>query len=347
MRPLVVFTGQGVPRADGLNLTRRMKATPRLAALTSDVRRKDRQNLDALLEACAVGGDEAIDEVLHDLRAICLKERRSTMRKTVHRDFFEVLAEAATSRLVAHLTTNLDGLTTTFAVRDFAACWPPFHGPAHLDVVRRDFQQLLDRGSGLLHVPLHGEAGLMIAEPGGAVLQTAYGAPKMLRGDVESWLPSLRLGAAAGMAGIEARLITARLGYTLLDALLCANGAADASADLDVPEHAAADLVVAGYGAEDGRMRETYPFEHRITRLVATGRRDPGARWTALVYRPHENAPTAEWFAKRDFAVLPYDDGELPRVLRQALTRCLPGARYTPGTEPRGLRCDRHDAPTS
>ena len=332
MRPLIVFTGQGLPRADGLNLTRRMKATSRLAALTGDVRRKDRQNLDALLEACAAGGDEALAEVLQDLRAICLKERRATLRKVAHHGVFEVLAEAAAQRLVAHLTTNLDGLTTTFAVRDFNACWPPFRRPCDLDVVRSEMQQLLDRGSGLLHVPLHGEAGLLEAEPDGARLQTIYGTPRALPGDAGAWLPSLLRGAAAGMAGIEHRLVTARLGYALLDGLL-ASGVQE-SAGLAVPARPAADLLVIGYGAEEGKTRDAYPFESRISRLVAAGERDPASRWTALVYRPGENPLSAAWFAARGFTVLPYDDGELPRIVRQAVTRGLPGARCTPGAGP-------------
>lgn len=344
MRPLVVFTGQGVPRADGLNLTRRMKATARLAALTGDVRRKDRQNLDALLEACAAGGEDALDLVLSDLRAICLKERRTTLRKLAHRSFFEVLAEAAESRLVVHLTTNVDGLTTTFAVRDFGACWPPFAGRCELDEVLHAMQRLLDRGTGLLHVPLHGEAGLVLTEPEQEILQTSYGAPRIRPGDT-AWVPSLRIAATAGMAAIEQRLVTARLGYALLDALL-APGARRA-AGLFVGEHPAADLVVVGYGAEDGKTRETYPFESRITRVAASGEREGSARWTALLYRPHEIPLTAEWFVRRDFAVLPYDDGALATVLRQALLRGLPAARCAPGGDAGETPRCRLDQPTS
>jgi hypothetical protein len=328
MRPLVVFTGQGIPRADGLNLTRRMKGTPRLAALTADVRRKDRQNLDALLEACAAAGDDALTEVLQDLRVICLKERRATLRKSTHRGVFEVLSAVAEQRLVAHLTTNLDGLTTTFAVRDFAACWPPFRGPCHVDALRREMQQVLDRGAGLLHVPLHGEAGLMLAEPAGDVLQTFYGAPPSLPGDAVSWLPSLRRGATAGMAGIEQRLVTAGLGYALFSALVSTS---PREADgLVVARAAPADLVVIGYGAEESRTRDAYPFERAVTGLVAAGHRDPAAQWTALVYRPEENPLSAQWYAARTFKVVPYGDGELPQVLRQAITRSLPGVRSTP-----------------
>jgi len=340
MRPLIVISGQGIARADGFNLTRRMKATPRLATLTADVRRKDRQNLDALLEACAAAGPEDLVSVLQDLRGICLKERRATLRKTAHHGTFAALAEAGSQRLVAHLTTNVDGLTTTFAVRDFAACWPPFGAPVRGDEITAAFQEVLDRGTGLLHVPLHGEAGLLLSEPDGEVLQTCYGPPRAVDGHA-SWLPSLVAGPASGVADLERRLPPARLGYALFDALI-ASGAPHA-AGLRVPEHAAADLLVVGYGAEDTPTRNAYPIESRIEALVAAGRRDPGARWTALVYRPAENPHTASWYAERGFVVAPYDDDELVRAVRQALTRNLPGARCTPELAP-ALRA-RRDQP--
>lgn len=339
MRPLIVITGQGIARADGFNLTRRMKATPRLATLTAAVRRKDRQNLDALLEACAAGGPESVATVVQDLRAICLKERRATLRKTAHHGVFEALADAAGQRLVTHLTTNVDGLTTTFAVRDFGACWPPFREPAERTAIHAAFQEVLGRGNGLLHVPLHGEAGLFLSETDHDLLQTYYGSPRTVAGHA-SWLPSLSVGLAAGVAEIEQRLAPARLGYALFDALT-ASGTRSFDG-LHVPDHAPADLLVIGYGAEETATRNAYPIERRIS-TIASGARDPGARWTALVYRPAENAASASWYAERGFTVVPYDDGELPRVVRQALTRTLPGARCT--LDPEGAALARQDQP--
>lgn len=182
----------------------------------------------------------------------------------------------------------------------------------------------------MLHFPVHGEAGLVLSEPSGEVLQTFYGMPRVVAG-YPAWLPSLMVGTAAGMAGLERRLLPARLGYGLFDVLI-APGAPHCDG-LVVPDYPAADLLVIGYGAEDGGTRDGYPFESRISTLVAAGRRDPGTRWTALVYRPGENAATASWFAAHGFSVLPYDDGELARVVRQALTRTLPGARCSPDLE--------------
>jgi hypothetical protein len=332
MRPLIVFTGQGVARADGFNLTRRMKAVPALARAANTVGRKDRQNLDALLEACAAAGAEALDDALRTMRAICLKERRTTERKSAHREVFAALAEAARQRVVVHLTANVDGLTTTFAVRDFGAVWPPFRGTATAGEVAAAVQDVLDRGVGFVHLPVHGEACLAVAGPAADVMQTFYGEPRALRGS-ETWRSSLLVGPIAGMSGIEERLPPARLGYGLLEALLEPH--ARAADGFSIPDGPAADLLVVGYGADDRGARADHPLERRLTRLATGRRRDPASRWTALVYRPAESRRTAAWFADRGFAVVPYDDGELPRAVRQALVRMMPTARCSP------LECER------
>ncbi len=74
MRPLVIFTGQGVARADGFNLTRRAKALPEFRSILGWVERRDRQNLDALLRAAVVQGAPPAAWIA-GLRALCLKER--------------------------------------------------------------------------------------------------------------------------------------------------------------------------------------------------------------------------------------------------------------------------------
>lgn len=335
-----MVTGQGVARADGFNLTRRMKGTRRLAALTADVRRRDRQNLDALLEACAAGGSDAIAEVLRDLRAICLKERRTTLRKTAHHEVFAALAAAAESRLVVHLTTNMDGLTTTFAVRDFGAVWPPFRGRVTREETVAALRAAIATGIGMLHLPLHGEAALMIAsDDDDEKLQTIYGGAAWPAPG--GWVPSLEIFANSGIAAAERELLPARLGYALLDALLAEDAAS--CEGLDVPAHPSADLLVIGYGAEDDGTRPAYPFERRITELVRGGTRDPRSRWTALVYRPAQFPQTATWYEGQGFTVVGYDDGELGAAVRQASCGALPGARCTPGTN--GTRLASVEAP--
>jgi len=331
MRPLIVLTGQGIARADGFNLTRRMKAIPGVSVFTSDVQRRDRQNLDVLLETCAAAGGDVLDNVLRGMRAICLKERRSTRRKIAHHGLFAALAEAAERRLVLHLTTNVDGLTTTFAVRDFDAAWPPFRAASSVDEIIAKAQTRLDAQRGMVHFPVHGEAGLVIAG-GGERMQTYYGEPRLLRG-AGPWISSLVLGPAAGVHDIEHRLTPARLGYGLLDALL--EPGARLCEGLSVPEHPAADVLVIGYGAEDRGARSLNPFEARIERLIGEGRRDPAARWSALVYRPEAYPRPVDWFASHGFSVFPYGDGELVHVVRQAMARPLPGARCAPDCESR------------
>lgn len=329
-RPLLVVTGQGVARADGFNLTRRMKGTRRLAALTADVRRRDRQNLDALLEACVAGGPEALAEVLRELRTICLKERRRTLRKTAHHEVFAALASVAEQRLVAHLTTNMDGLTTTFAVRDFAAVWAPFRGPVSADETVAAAREVIARGTGLLHLPLHGEAALMVARHAeGETLQTLYGGPA--GPSAVGWIPSLEIFATSGAGAVERDLLPARLGYALVDALLRDDAAP--CEGLHVPARPPADLLVVGYGAEDDGTRPAYPFERRIGELVRTGHRDPRSRWTALVYRPEQFPHSAAWYQQHGFAVVGYDDAGLGAAVRQACGGPLPGARCTPARE--------------
>src|SRR5262245_54446563 len=121
MRPLIVFSGQGIARADGFNLTRRLVASGVGGVARSELARGERHNLDAIVEACARDGAVAFDDLLRALRSLCLKERRSTLRKVAHREVFELLAEQASQRLVVHLTSCVDSLTSTFAVRDFGA----------------------------------------------------------------------------------------------------------------------------------------------------------------------------------------------------------------------------------
>src|SRR5262245_16298771 len=103
MRPLVIFTGQGIARADGFNLTRRAKALPPIHGLADRLRQSDRQNLDALLELAVQEGSIPTAQLVSSIRALCLKERRSTLNKQAHHDVSMAVAEAAQDRLVLHL----------------------------------------------------------------------------------------------------------------------------------------------------------------------------------------------------------------------------------------------------
>jgi hypothetical protein len=64
---------------------------------------------------------------------------------------------------VLHVTTNIDGISTKLAVGEFGAVWRPVqrHGEeVPVESIRQDAREAVTRGRGLLHVPVHGEAGL-------------------------------------------------------------------------------------------------------------------------------------------------------------------------------------------
>jgi hypothetical protein len=334
MRPLAVFTGQGIARADGFNLTRRLKAVPTLAGIAASLRRGDRQNLDVLIASRARYGDAAMADLLRAIRSLCLKERRSTLRKTNHRDVFAAFAASAAERVVVHVTACIDGLTTTFAVRDCGAPWLPFRQVAMLSTVAAEAAAVFGRGTGLLHFPAHGEAPLIASGSGGEelALQSYFGDPRDLAGG-DSWTASLELGLARGLADIEASFAPARLAYRVLDAAL--TGERTVFGDVAIDVAAPSDLLVVGYGAD--AAREAHPFEHRIVALRARGLPRPPARWTALVYRPAQNHRAAAWYEQQGFTVMGYGDGELAERVREALAPARTHGRPTAESAPSAI----------
>lgn len=309
MRPLVVFSGQGVARADGFNLTRRAKALPEFRALLPRMDRSDRQNLDALLRMAVESGTPPSTWIT-GLRNLCLKERRTTSRKLAHRGTFQALAEAAASRLVVHLTANVDGLTTTFLARDFGARWAPYHAPSTLDVIARDVSEACVAGRGLLHFPLHGEIGLYVSEGGARQLRTAYHHPNV-EGDGTVWVSSLVVGPGQGLSRLSDAMPSSRLAETLVQDLL--RGEPIETQDSRTVRFAPADLLVLGYGANARGARAEHPFERMIARL-APGRGPGAGRWRALVYAPTVTRHVTQWYEDHGFAVVPYGDGDLSSV---------------------------------
>jgi hypothetical protein len=326
MRPLVVFTGQGLARADGFNLTRRLKALPQFAGMGAELARGDRQNLDTLIETWARRGETPLADLLRAIRALCLKERRSTLRKKTHREVFAALAAISGDRVVIHLTACIDGLTTTFAVRDGGAVWLPFRQLASLSTIAAEAAGVLRRGTGFVHFPAHGEAPLIASAGAELELQYYFGDPDDLRG-AAPWIPSLALGIARGLADIEAAFPPSRLAYDHFDAALAGDpiAAGDSPAIDPAP---AADLLVIGYGAD--AAREQLPFERRIAKLRARGFPRSPARWTALVHRPAQNRRVAAWYEDHGFGVAGYDDGDLAEAVRQAVATPRAPARPVP-----------------
>lgn len=306
MRPLVVFSGQGVARADGFNLTRRAKALPELRPLLTRLERSDRQNLDALVQAAVAAGTPPIEWV-RGLRELCLKERRSTHRKLAHQETLAAIAAASTGRVVVHGTANLDGLTTTFLARDYGARWAPYGGVASLDDVVDDMATVCGAGAGLLHVPLHGEICLYLSEEDRTRMRTAYHHPSA-DADGTPWVSSLVVGPGRGLDRVEKNLPSSGLALELIGGLLRGGEVVAGGRSLGAFEPA--DLLVLGYGASDRGSRPLHPFERIVSRLSVA--RDPDASlWTSLVYGPTTPRHVLEWFSRNGFEVVPYGDGEL------------------------------------
>lgn len=124
MRPLVVFTGQGLSLADGFNLTERLKAEPGARRFFERVPAK--VPLDDVFSATrAEGGDDEITRLARITRRICMEARALDRHRDQHRQVFRLLREAAGHRVILHLTTNIDGIATVVGVREFRAVWRP------------------------------------------------------------------------------------------------------------------------------------------------------------------------------------------------------------------------------
>lgn len=328
-RPLVVFSGQGVSRADGFNLTRRAKALPAFAEHVRRLERCDRQNLDAVLHA-AVGAEVPPVDWIQAFRTLCMKELRRTFSKTTHRELFELVAGAAQSRLVVHLTSNVDGISTTILVRDHGALWAPFRGVSSMARVRSDFVKAARAGRGLAHFPLHGEIGLYVSEPEGERLRTAYHHPEP-GDDGTTWISSLLLGPGRGLQNLESGLRPGGFAVSILEALL-RGGPLDVEG-VSCGDFAPADLLVVGYGATDRGAHADNPFERVLDSLSDEWSRQAGSRH-ALLYNSATPRHVASWFERHGFTLVSYGDDEL---VAKALPLLSSGAATGRNSSPRDV----------
>ena len=309
-RPLVVVTGQGLARADGVNLARRIASLEPVTGIRPSVEWRRRRDLDALVAAGVATGGDVARRMFEELRLACRKERRSLARKAAHQALFGILRELSAERPVVHLTTNVDGIGSAIASGEMGAWWPVLHETARLGDVRLGLLKILEGGTGFAHLPLHGEAALVVSAQG--VLRTFYGAPSSLCDD-GPWFSSLEIGIGGGVETIEERLELGRYGYHLLRALL-----AGEPAGARVSELAPADLLVVGYAAGGRPSREGLPFERIVHGLFedASARRQ---RLDAILLESAENASSHRWFESLGFRVSTHRLGELPRRLREVL----------------------------
>lgn len=351
MRPLLVFSGQGLARADRVNLVRRLKMSTDLGPLFSRLPWRDRQNLDELVAVAAAQGPASLDLLVAVTRSICLKERRSTERKFAHRALLGALAAEADRRLVVHLTTNIDGLSSVLAARDFGASWPPQAATASLDDIREGIAAALRQARGFVHLPVHGEAALVATTEGERRYRTFYGNPVALAGEGH-WRCTLDLGLAHGVEDIEERLPVARIGSVLLRDLLAGRlvapeaGGAPAAAALPP-----ADLVAIGYNAGSRHGRASYLFERTLESFIEEVGPEAGQRLVALMHLGPDSEAAQQWYERHSFEVIGYRGGDFASAVRRAVAGHPPARPASrPGRRPatlRSLSAEEPDRPES
>lgn len=330
MRPLVVFSGQGLALADRFNLTCHLaKALAKRAPkgkLLALLRRESTLD-DVFTKARGTGGEPMLQELVVLTRELCSRERDKPDHPQ-HREVFEALREQACHRAVVHLTTNVDGLTSRAAVGVAGALWAPLQragADVRWETIAADARSVLTAARGVLHLPLHGEANLAAvggdAHHGARLLRVA----PLAQLDANSTLAE---GMGRGQVPrIEGRMIVSGLGYRLLGDLLAGNAVDVASlcdprfdtVDVGPPivPHGPADLLALGYGANANRA--DYPFE----RIVDAAHRKgvpSGATWRALVYQRNVCADEGQWYRAHGCDVWAFGDGELARWARAAMS---------------------------
>ena len=309
-RPLVVLTGQGLARADGVNLARRIAAVEPVTEIRPSVEWRRRRDLDALVAAGVAAGSDVARRMFEELRLACRKERRSLARKTTHQALFEILRAISVERPVLHLTTNVDGIGSAIAAGEMGAWWPALHEQVRLGDVRAGLIRILEAGTGFAHLPLHGEAALIVSEEGS--LRTFYGAPSSLS-ENGPWHSTLEIGIGGDVETIEERLELARFGYRVLRALLAGEPAGARSEGLPP-----ADLVVVGYAAANRPSRRRLPLE-RVLAGCLDGATEIRQRLDAILLEATENAVSRRWLQGLGFRVTSHRLGELPSRLRDVL----------------------------
>jgi len=309
-RPLVVVTGQGLARADGVNLARRLAAIEPVTEIRPTVEWRRRRDLDALVAAGVEAGGDVARRMFEELRLACRKERRSLARKTAHQSLFTILRDLSVERPVVHLTTNVDGIGSAIAAGEMGAFWPALHEPTRLGDIRTGVLRVLEAGEGFVHLPLHGEAALIVSEEG--VLRTFYGAPSSLSED-GPWLSSLEMGIGRDVEAIEGSLELSRFGYHVLRTLLTGEPTGARGAALPP-----ADLLVVGYAAASRPSRRRLPFE-RIVGGWLEGVPERRQRLEALLLESSENSASRRWFTHLGFHVDTHRLGELPARFRAIL----------------------------
>ena len=314
VRPLIVFTGQGLAKADGFDLTDRLQREPGLNDCFGVHGREPHVDLDEVFSACGRAGNERFDRLIRTTRLMCMAERATARTRSTHVGLFRLLAEIAQERPVLHLTTNIDGLTTEVAVGQLGAMWRPLVERCTIDRIVFDVRTTLEAGRGFLHIPVHGEAGLLAAGDGATTLWTAR-----TLADRSSGASTLYMGLGRGVVEIERAMIASQLGYRLLAGLLTQR-----EVQLDhgqrLGPYPVADLVVIGYGARGSAPRRDYPFEKNIVGAAKARTPLSQATRTAVIFTEAED-DVVSWYTENGFKIVRHGPTDLVAQVRRHLDR--------------------------
>jgi len=322
MRPLVVYSGQGLALADGFDLVRaKLWTQPELMTeCFSLVPERQRADLDAVLLACGSAGDRPLDLMMKALRAACFAERRARRELPHHRAIFEPLAREAQRRVVLHITANIDGLTSVVGVEEFGAIWQPRRALTDIARIVSDAKEAVERDAGLLHFPVHGEVGLLADK-------SREGARLLITIDEDDGVgrySTVYMGIGRNrVTDVPNTMAFSGFGYDLLSGLVRGAPTVWVEGGVTIPAIEPADFVVFGYGAGSAPEREDYPLESRIPdpSLAGAWKRPDGATWRACCYEPTAGDPTVIWFKRHGFDIVEFKNGELSEAVRRAIGR--------------------------
>lgn len=224
-------------------------------------------------------------------------------RKRQHLRLFAALAKQANDRSVLHLTTNVDGLTTAVATAMHGVPWPGTGETLALADLENRISQKIKQNRGLIHIPLHGEAGLLLGDLPEAELRYQF-LDQGFDSPLGHMTPTLFLGAAGGLESIESRLPTTALALRL--ALQMLRGAHPWDEGMDSPPgtSVAADFLLLGHGVGTRADPPSSPVRRLIQQTVALPPGNAGRRIAVLHVSSSQLART--WLREQGFEISLY-----------------------------------------
>jgi hypothetical protein len=296
MRPLIVFTGQGLALSDNFNLAGLLQGTPIGAGCWRAA--PGATSLDNVFSVTGHRSAKTLHQLIWTTQALCADAQVQPPREH-HTRLFSALGRIASARLVLHLTTNIDGLTTRAAAR-YGAEWAPLTREATIQEINGAVLRACRANCGFLHLPLHGEAGLAARKgaqyDGGRCLWTPE------RGAQVNAYSTLAQGVGESVLRIEELMVVSRDGYKLLRALVC--GSVETfEGGFTIRPREPAELLVLGYGAGASPARADYPFERSIEGVLRSLGTPRG--WRAMVHTSADPA-VCTWYEQRRFEVIEY-----------------------------------------